>query len=58
MVDDVLATGGTMAACCELVESLGGEIAGIAILIELVFLNGRDKLTKYPIHSILTYDSE
>lgn len=56
MVDDLLATGGTMEACCRLIESLGGEIVGIAFLIELAFLNGRERLSKYPIHSILTYD--
>ena len=55
MVDDLLATGGTMEACCKLVESLGGEIVGIAFLIELAFLNGRRRLTRYPIHSVLTY---
>lgn len=58
MVDDVLATGGTMAACCRLVEKLGGQIAGIAVLIELSFLDGRKQLNGYPVHSILTYDSE
>ncbi|MBI4717426.1 MAG: adenine phosphoribosyltransferase [Planctomycetes bacterium] len=56
MVDDVLATGGTMAACCRLVESLGGVIVGAAFLIELTFLDGRSKLGQYPIHSILKYD--
>jgi len=58
MVDDLLATGGTMAACCRLVESLGGEIVGCAFLIELAFLNGRRHLLEYPVHSIITYDSE
>ncbi len=58
MVDDLLATGGTMAACCELVESLGGDIVGVAFLIELSFLNGRDKLLKYPIYSILRIEGE
>lgn len=53
MVDDLLATGGTMAASCQLVEELGGEIIGISLLIELCSLNGREKLTKYPIHSII-----
>jgi adenine phosphoribosyltransferase len=53
MVDDLLATGGTMAASCELVEQLGGEIVGISVFIELVFLNGRAKLAKYPLHTIL-----
>jgi len=53
MVDDLLASGGTMAACCRLVESLGGQIVGAAFLLELDFLNGRSKLQKYPICSIL-----
>lgn len=58
MVDDLLATGGTMSACCRLVESLGGNILGIAFLIELTKLNGRRHLSDYPIHSILRYDSD
>lgn len=56
MVDDLLATGGTMEACCKLVESLGGRIVGIAFLIELAFLNGRKRLERYPIHSVLRYE--
>jgi len=56
MIDDLLATGGTMEACCQLVESLGGTIAGIAFLIELAFLNGRSRLGDYPVHSILKYE--
>jgi adenine phosphoribosyltransferase len=55
MVDDLLATGGTMAAACELVEELGGEIAGLTFLIELADLNGRDLLKKYDIHTAITY---
>ena len=58
MVDDLLATGGTMAACCRLVEKLSGQIVGIAVLIELSFLGGRGQLEGYPLHSILTYDSD
>lgn len=58
MVDDLLATGGTMEACCDLVERLGGEIVGISFLIELTFLKGRDKLGGRPVHSILQFDSE
>ncbi|MBN1437492.1 MAG: adenine phosphoribosyltransferase [Sedimentisphaerales bacterium] len=58
MVDDLLATGGTMKACCDMVERLGGNIVGISFLIELAFLKGRDQLAKYDIHSVLTYDSE
>src|SRR2546426_816134 len=53
IVDDLLATGGTAAACAQLAKSLGAEIAGIAFAIELVFLNGRKKLEGYPIHSLL-----
>jgi len=54
MVDDLLATGGTMDACCELVEQLGGDIIGVTVLIELTFLNGRDKLTKHgDVHAIV-----
>jgi len=56
MVDDLLATGGTMAASCELVESLGGQIIGVAFLVELAFLAGRKKLTKHSIHSLIGFD--
>jgi len=55
IVDDVLATGGTMKACCELVEHLGGDIVGIAVLTELAFLNGRDKVKPYDVHSVIQY---
>lgn len=58
LVDDLLATGGTMAACCRLVNHSGGHIVGLAFLIELLFLNGRAKLGDYPTHTILSYDSE
>jgi len=58
LIDDLLATGGTMAACCKLVEGLGGNIIGRGFLIELTFLAGRSKLGEYPIHSILSYDEE
>jgi adenine phosphoribosyltransferase len=53
MIDDLLATGGTMVACCDLVRSLGGEIAGIAFLIELCFLKGRERFNGVPIHSVI-----
>lgn len=56
IVDDLLATGGTAAATCQLIEKLGGQVAGLAFVIELSFLNGRDKLKGYDIFSLLTYD--
>jgi len=56
MVDDLLATGGTMKACCDLVDQLGGEIVGVAVLIELTALHGRDKIKPYDnVHAVLTY---
>lgn len=55
IMDDVLATGGTMAAACELVEKTGAEIVGLAFLVELGFLEGRAKLGDHTIHSVLTY---
>ena len=56
MIDDLLATGGTMAASCELVKQLGGQIAGVAFLIELDFLNGREKLKDYDVFSLVHSD--
>jgi adenine phosphoribosyltransferase len=55
-VDDLLATGGTMAATLRLIEQLGGHVVGVAFLIELAFLHGRDKLKNHPIHSLIVYD--
>ena len=55
IVDDVLATGGTAAAVAQLVEKLGGKVAGFAFVIELDFLSGRDKLNGYPVHSLVHY---
>ena len=55
MVDDLLATGGTMNACVELVRQLDADIAGAAFLIELTALNGRDRLDGVDIHSVLKY---
>jgi len=56
VVDDLLATGGTAQATCTLVERLGGDVVGIAFMIELTFLNGREPLEGYDIFSILKYD--
>lgn len=56
IVDDVLATGGTAAATVRLVERLGGEIAGLAFLIELSFLSGRSRLAGYQVHALLEYE--
>ena len=55
IVDDVLATGGTAAAVAQLVEKLGGKVAGLAFVIELDFLHGREKLNGYPIQSLVHY---
>ena len=56
LCDDVLATGGTMSACCKMVERLKGNLVGMSFLIELGFLNGRDKLnTTTPIHTLIQY---
>ena len=55
MVDDLLAAGGTMKACCDLVNKLGGQIVGISVLIELLGLNGRDVVKPHDVHAVLTY---
>jgi len=55
MVDDLLATGGTMAAACKLIEKIGGEVAGISFLIELTGLKGIEKLAGYKVKSIISY---
>jgi len=55
IVDDVLATGGTARAVCELVQTLGGEVAGLGFVIELDFLSGRDKLPGMAIQSLVRY---
>jgi adenine phosphoribosyltransferase len=56
--DDLLATGGTAAALCGLVERAGGVVAGCAFVIELGFLRGRDRLAGYDVHTLIGYDSE
>ena len=58
LIDDLLATGGTMAAACQLVTGLGGEIVALAFVIELAFLDGRAKLANHEILSLITYDAE
>ena len=55
MVDDVLATGGTMAAGCRLVEQAGGSVVGCTFLVELGFLKGRERLAGYEVFSLITY---
>ncbi|MBD3289723.1 adenine phosphoribosyltransferase [candidate division KSB1 bacterium] len=55
IVDDLLATGGTVAAVTRLVEKLGGKVSGIAFLIELGFLKGKELLSKYDVFSLLRY---
>lgn len=55
-VDDLLATGGTMAATLRLIGQLGGRVVGVAFMIELAFLRGREKLKAYPVHSLIVYD--
>ena len=57
VADDLLATGGTARAMCQLVENAGGTVAGVAFLIELGYLYGRDKLDPYDVVSVITYDS-
>ena len=54
--DDVLATGGTARAKIDLVEQLGGRIAGCAFVVELAFLHGREKLAGYDVHALVRYD--
>jgi adenine phosphoribosyltransferase len=56
--DDLLATGGTALALCRLVERLGGVVVGLAFVVELTFLPGRERLRGYDLTSLVTYDSE
>ena len=55
--DDLLATGGTARALCELVQRSGGTVLGVSFLIELAFLGGRERLAAHRVHSLLRYDS-
>ena len=58
VLDDLLATGGTILAACQLVEKLGGSIVGLAFLVELSFLSGRKRLEAYDVFSIVEYPEE
>jgi adenine phosphoribosyltransferase len=58
IVDDLIATGGTIEAACKLVEELGGEVVKIVFLMELAGLNGREKLAKYDVSSVVTYEGK
>ena len=58
IIDDLLATGGTVKAVTELVNQLGGKIAGIGFVIELVDLHGKDKLKEYPLYSLIKFQGE
>lgn len=55
LIDDLLATGGTMGAACQLIEKAGGRVAGCAFVIELEFLHGRDKLKPHDVFSLITF---
>jgi len=56
--DDLLATGGTARALCELAEGAGAVVAGCAFLVELSFLGGRERLAPYDVHTLISYDAE
>lgn len=58
VIDDLIATGGTMLATCELIEEMDGEIIGISAIVDLPFLNGSKKLEKYTFNYLVSYDSE
>ncbi|MGL5506272.1 MAG: purine phosphoribosyltransferase family protein, partial [Paraclostridium sp.] len=55
IVDDLLATGGTMEAAAKLIEKLGGEVVSMQFLIELEFLNGKEKVSNYNVNSLIKY---
>lgn len=58
LVDDLMATGGTIEACAKMIEMLGGEVVKIVFLMELAGLKGRDKLQKYDVASVITYEGK
>ncbi len=58
LIDDLIATGGTIKACAELIEELGGEVVKILFLLELAGLNGRDALKGYDVDAIATYEGK
>ncbi len=58
LVDDLIATGGTIEACARMIEMLGGEVVKIVFLMELAGLNGRDKLKNYDVASVITYEGK
>jgi adenine phosphoribosyltransferase len=55
LVDDLLATGGTMQAGCQLIEKAGGKVGGVAVLVELTFLKGRDRLRPHEVFSLIRF---
>lgn len=58
IVDDLIATGGTTEAMIKLVESLGGQVVGVVVLMELAGLKGREKIKNYPLYSAITYEGK
>ena len=58
IVDDILATGGTVEAVIKMVEKMGGEVAGISFMVDLPFLGGSQKLKKYKMHFLTSYEQE
>lgn len=58
MVDDLLATGGTMSAACALVEKIGGQVVGCSFVVELVDLRGRERLQRFPIYRLVDFEEE
>ena len=58
IIDDLIATGGTVEACAKMIERLGGEVTRIVFLMELAGLKGREKLAKYDVASVITYEGK